>query len=71
LNKSTDNDLELTLDSYENGNLKGVLKGTITEITNRIHSNSSDCKSGDILGVCFKKEEANMPFTINFNFCIE
>ncbi len=71
LNESADNDLEFTLDSYENGNLKGVLKGTITEITNRIHSNSSDCMSGDEAGICFKTEEADMPFTVNFNFCIE
>lgn len=71
LNQPTDNNLEFTIDSYENGNMKGVIKGTITEITEFIQSDSPDCITDDMMGICYKYEEANIPFTVNYNFRIE
>ncbi len=70
LNETTDDNLEFTIDSYENGIIKGVIKGTITEITEMIHSDCPDCFIGDILGVCAKTVKADMTFEVRYNFCI-
>lgn len=69
LNQTSDDNVEFTIDSYENGSIKGVIKGTIRKITESIQSNSPDCSTGDILGMCSKSEIANTPFEIKYNFC--
>jgi hypothetical protein len=65
-----ENNIEFTIDSYENGNIQGTIKGTITEIDEVIHSDSPDCYIGDMLGICIETEEANIPFRVNYSFLI-
>ena len=63
--------LEFTMNSYENGLLKGVIAGTIHEITEAITSNDPNCMTGDIAGQCFRSHEVNIPFSVEYSFCIE
>ena len=63
--------LKFTLDEYEDGRMHGIIEGTVTEITEEIKSHSPDCFIGDILGICYKSEKANIPFTIKFNLALE
>lgn len=63
--------LEFTMDSYENGVLKGVIAGTIHEITEAITSNDPDCMTDDIAGLCFRSHEVNIPFSVEYSFCLE
>ncbi|WP_189606128.1 hypothetical protein [Salinimicrobium marinum] len=63
--------VEFTMDSYENGVLKGVITGTINEITEAITSDDPDCMTGDIAGRCFESHEVNIPFSVVYSFCLE
>lgn len=70
LNMVAENRFEFTIDSYEKASLKGTLKGNITKITETITSDDPNCISDDIQGICYESEEANIPFALNYDFCI-
>jgi hypothetical protein len=71
LDEEAANGFKFTIDSFENGRLKGTLKGTVTEITELVTSNAPDCVIGDIQGECNQEQDANLQFSMNYDFCID
>lgn len=71
LGRTSSEGLKFTFNAYENGNIQGAIEGTITTITEYIKSDSLDCFTDDIMGICYTSEEANIPFNITFNLPLE
>lgn len=71
LEEPSEEGVEFSIDSYENGVIKGIITGTINRITEVITSDAPECRTGDISGICAEYHEADIPFSIEYSFCIE
>lgn len=71
LREATQESLQFSFDGFKDGKTQGTIEGIATEITERIESDSLDCLSGDVMGICYKYEEADIPFAIEFDFSFE
>ena len=62
-------DLELSFAGYEQGRLRGVLRGSITRLT----TERRDLRaiSGDIAGVARHDEEVEIPFLVEFDLSVD
>jgi len=62
-------DVKLTFSGYENGRLKGTVRGIVTRLTTETRGPGQ--RTGDIMGVGHVDKDANISFVIEFDVSVD
>lgn len=72
MNLSRTDGMSLEFTAYEDQYLRGTIQGVMTKITTRTEDpNNPECVLDDIVGICYKDESTNLPFTVHFNIPVD